>query len=449
MPRVVAMTWVASQRRWTKMHKGTRYYVSCKELGTDDTQAASVNAANLWWQTKLDELRSGEPKPVKPGTPEAQIAALEKLTGFCISDDADALAAQIAVYSNYEPGKLPDGIPELVLGPERIEAIKAGVETLLNPPAVPPEKTVGRLVALWVESERQRERSGNVGASRANMNRICLEHFADFLGTASAVEIINELKWQEFFSHVADKVAKRTWGMTHANRVFAVAKRFVRYLWELRLIELPRNLDSKRFSFKLSPSEIEVWTIDEIKKFLAPVNGQTRLHVLLMLNCGMLGKDISDLSPKEVDWKEGIITRKRSKTEAHESVPVVQYKLWAQTLKLLKEHRSDDPERVLLTTGGTPWITEQAAEGSSGFKRSDKVASCFKYWGQRTGVKKPPKALRATAASKLAEHHAYKFYAQYYLGQSPRTVADKHYVKPNDKEFFEALSWLESALNLK
>jgi hypothetical protein len=49
----------------------------------------------------------------------------------------------------------------------------------------------------------------------------------------------------------------------------------------------------------------------------------------------------------------------------------------------------------------------------------------------------------------LGEHSQYKFYAQYFLGQSPPTVADKHYVRPSDREFFEALAWLEGALALK
>jgi hypothetical protein len=68
---------------------------------------------------------------------------------------------------------------------------------------------------------------------------------------------------------------------------------------------------------------------------------------------------------------------------------------------------------------------------------------------QKARVKKPPKALRATAASNLAEHPSYKFCVQYYLGHPPRTVADKHYVRPTDTEFFEALLWLEEALGLR
>jgi hypothetical protein len=123
---------------------------------------------------------------------------------------------------------------------------------------------------------------------------------------------------------------------------------------------------------------------------------------------------------------------------------VVRYRLWGRTLRLLKEYRSNDPEHALLTTSGRRWI-EESHDGEN-YHRSDKVASNLKYWMRRAKVKHAPKALRATAASKLGEHPAYKFYAQYFLGQSPRGVVNAHYVRPNDAEFFEALVWLEGAL---
>jgi hypothetical protein len=72
---------------------------------------------------------------------------------------------------------------------------------------------------------------------------------------------------------------------------------------------------------------------------------------------------------------------------------------------------------VLLTTSGKRWIEEGNADGT--YHRSDKVASNFKYWMERARVKKPPKALRATGASKLGEHPQYKFYTTYFLGPSP------------------------------
>jgi hypothetical protein len=67
---------------------------------------------------------------------------------------------------------------------------------------------------------------------------------------------------------------------------------------------------------------------------------------------------------------------------------------------------------------------------------------------KRARVKHPPKGLRATGASKLAEHPAYKYFVDYYLGRSPRSIAHRHYVRPTDAEFFEALAWLGGQLGL-
>jgi hypothetical protein len=124
----------------------------------------------------------------------------------------------------------------------------------------------------------------------------------------------------------------------------------------------------------------------------------------------------------------------------------VKYKLWPLTFALLKHYRSGDPETVLLTTGGKKWIEEGMAED---YKRSDKVASCFKYWNKRAGVNKPPSKLRNTAATLLGDHLSYKFYTQYFLAQSPKTVTDKHYLIPSEAEFFAALEWLDGRLGLK
>ena len=49
----------------------------------------------------------------------------------------------------------------------------------------------------------------------------------------------------------------------------------------------------------------------------------------------------------------------------------------------------------------------------------------------------------------LAQHEKYKFYSQYFLGHAAQTVADKHYVKPNEAEFRLALSWLGAQFDLR
>lgn len=61
MPRLVLMTWVRSQKRWTKMYRGVRYYVSPRQLNAPETRAGSMAAANGWWRRKQQEIDRADP----------------------------------------------------------------------------------------------------------------------------------------------------------------------------------------------------------------------------------------------------------------------------------------------------------------------------------------------------------------------------------------------------
>jgi hypothetical protein len=55
------MTWIRSQKRWTKMYRGVRYYVSPRQLGTPETRAGSMAAAKEWWRRKQEEIDRADP----------------------------------------------------------------------------------------------------------------------------------------------------------------------------------------------------------------------------------------------------------------------------------------------------------------------------------------------------------------------------------------------------
>jgi hypothetical protein len=96
-----------------------------------------------------------------------------------------------------------------------------------------------------------------------------------------------------------------------------------------------------------------------------------------MLNCGMTQKDIADLAIAEVDWDEGRIIRKRSKTGDCESVPTVNYKLWPETFRLLRQERAQDSsELVLLNSNGSPLWTEQISAAGK-YQKTDNVKNAF------------------------------------------------------------------------
>ncbi len=60
--------------------------------------------------------------------------------------------------------------------------------------------------------------------------------------------------------------------------------------------------------------------------------------------------------------------------------------------------------------------------------------------------RRPLKLLRKTAASRLGQHREHSRYAQHFLGHAPRTIAEKHYVRPYEEQFDNAIRWLGEQL---
>jgi hypothetical protein len=100
-----------------------------------------------------------------------------------------------------------------------------------------------------------RVRTGKLGLARANMNKVCLRHFEAWLGPATAVTVISEAERLDWFHHLSAQVQKGIWKASHCDRIFSTSRRFVRFLWELRLVELPRNLESRNLSFVVGPEK--------------------------------------------------------------------------------------------------------------------------------------------------------------------------------------------------
>jgi len=319
----------------------------------------------------------------------------------------------------------------------KVTRVAEEMRRLMDEPGPDLDRSVGAQFAAWsalVLASRKANSTKKMKIHRLNF-------FVEFLGGSSDASKIDENRWESFFVWLAS----RDFEDSHKARIQIDAKNFVKYLFEKRILEtLPRNLGNKALAFGEAIKKIKVVPLADVRTFFEAATGQTKLHVLLGLNCGMTAQDISDLQQSQVNWTLGTVTRKRSKTTVHEDVPVVCYKLWPATFALLKKYRSDK-ETVLVTKSGKPWI-QSSYDGGREYKHSDSIGSCFKSVCAKTGLSLTPKNLRTVASNQLGTHPKFKFYAQYFLGQSPKTVADKHYVKPNDTEFFKALDWLRSVL---
>ena len=197
-----------------------------------------------------------------------------------------------------------------------------------------------------------------------------LQHIVDRVGCDRGLTEIDEQDWAGYYRYLLEQVGEARWSRAYAAKLHRTARQFIEHLSTGGLIERPRNLDDRTMRFRVTAKAVEVFTPADVRRLLEATNGQLRLHIMLAVNCGMTQQDISDLRPSEVELEAGTIRRKRSKTGEHEGVPVVTYPLWTETLALLAQHASADPEHYLVTRTGQVWVHK-------GEQRHDSIGLAF------------------------------------------------------------------------
>jgi len=298
-----------------------------------------------------------------------------------------------------------------------------------------------------------------ISAGRWGAYQRDMVQFLNWYDPERDVADINEDVYEAYYLHLNTRYTERSLAIDSCKNRWNTFLQFVSRLAERRLIPLPGNFKSKRLRFRQgSAKKIKVFAKDEVRKLVSACDGyseRTRLYILLMLNCGMYQSDISDLTTDEVDLKSGTITRQRSKRKGKDGeVMTVTYPLWPETLALLKQERAkvritlvgDDGRPVegayhfLLSDENKP-LCRLWMEGGK-MRRYDLVQSAWSRLCDKAGVKYPLKRFRKTGASILEQHSEYRRYTLHYLAQSPKSVAERSYIIPDEKTFREMLLWL-------
>jgi len=423
------MTWQASTRRWFKKHKGQIYAISCRQLGADETKEGSAAAANAWWEAKLAQIENAPP------------------TEQDLRVNAFKVWSMVQDWQHLDEASREKLVDSLV-GAGQYQKIKAQADAMVASAvkATPSDRTVQAQVEAWRTLLHGVCVSGQMSEGRYDAYCRNIGNFVEWVGPDTAIDAIDESKLEGFFTHLSLQVGAEKYSPSYAHTLMMTAKQFVGRLAELRLIPLPGNIRSRRFRFNHSaPAKIETFTAEEVRQMLSACDGfseKTKLFLLLMLNCGMYQNDIAELLKEEVSWSKGTLTRARSKTRERKG-PVVTYRLWPETLALLNKCRAEEGELVLATEEGNPLVRYWVEDGK--MRRYDCIHSAWTRLAEKIGLRKMRlglKHLRKTAATLLGQHPQYKFYVIHFLADSPKNIADKHYVTPNDEEFFAALEWL-------
>jgi len=303
--------------------------------------------------------------------------------------------------------------------------------------------SLGGWVKIYLAKEQQRVNARELSPGRFSSARASLFFFRDWAGAQIDVASISGQTLSRYHSHLLDLVTANSCSATYAGDRLVVVRSFIRWLWGQDAIEsLPKNIGSKELRITRRTKAPEAMTLDEVTTLLRGTTGLNQLCILLGLNCGMTQKDISDLLDADVSWTDGTITRKRSKTLKHVGVPTVTYKLWPETMRLLRQYRTGG-EVVLLTQSGKRLVEERLDESGT-YRKSDSVKAAYDRALAKLPLSKPFKLLRKTSATLINAHPQHRNLAQLFLGHAPSTIAEKHYIATSKNALDEALNYLRA-----
>lgn len=128
----------------------------------------------------------------------------------------------------------------------------------------------------------------------------------------------------------------------------------------------------------------------------------------------------------------------------HENVPVVDYLLWPETLRLLQQVRTHENQgRVLQNANGSALCTEVLTEDGK-YKKTDNVKNAFDRLRKKEGIDKPLKSFKKTSATLVKGDERFNGLEDLFLGHAPTKMSDKHYTQVPGKLLDQAILWLES-----
>jgi len=427
------MGWVRSMSRWQKRYKGKLYTVSPRQLGVEPrTRAASREAANGWWEKRREEIDAAAARRVPEVSLQEPFLTLvasipsEVLEIANIPEEARS-DGQRAIWTEWQRRVRQERAPHTQRFEERD---RQG----------PTDMTVGYHVERFLAGKMAEVEAGEISPGRYESYRCEIETFRDWLGGERPIKDLTAARLEDYVLHLRTEVTRKAIAARTGAERLKTAKQFIRGLWEAELIGLPHNIDSREMRLAVPARERRIMPLPEVKKLLEEARGRARLYLLLMLNCGLGQTELATLRHDQVDWKRGRIKRKRRKTKSLESVPEVDYLLWQETFRLLRQHRSSHETLALVSEDGNPLRSERIVEGRN--KVNDAIKSTYWRLRKRTKTTYPLKLLRKTASALMAAHGVYGRYVRHFLGQAPATVGDMHYIVPSQDQFDEAVRWL-------
>lgn len=443
------MNW-RSDNHWHLKHNGERFKKSPRQLRklypdlvTADTQAGTRKAANQFVIDKLATLNQ----------PTYAETRLDEMIDWAVKTGnvESAKSLQLSKEEGLDPFKIISNEGKAVWIDRLQQAKKKGDQS----------DNALKLAKDWLESKKLKvEGKTRSPGHWANLQRE-ITAFVNWFGADKSVTEINGLTFSQWHDHLVKQMNAGEMGASAAKKYQGTAKTWINWLWENdQIASLPKNLKNKDLIFEITYSEPVPWAKEDLHFVLPYCKGKPmELWLLLMANLGMTNSEVAAIKHEDVDWTSGMITLGRNKTKRFKRVPVITIPLWKTTFDLLKKHRSEHPEFVLVNEEGNPlWFEGLETNDETDedeYTKYDNIQS--NYYDLKLLIKasnpewkhKPLKQLRKTGPSMFRDNPEFTSIRQLFLRHAHEEVADLNYAAIPSVTLIKAVKWLGQALGIK
>lgn len=459
MPRKTRqLQWHKASRQWCKRYHGKLHYLgkgTPTNGGIGGRLDEQYDAALTKWESIKTEL-------------DAHDASIQR--GLRIEDLQDELRLsdlRRSVVVNEQITRLEDGqglddheATTATLNHVRLLAHRAssiddwqelakvigGLDT--DEPREPGFNSVAVLVDQFLEEKRLQESSGQRSAGRYVNIQSALTRFRDWVGGDLAVTDICSGTVSAYFRYILDRLADPEDGIGStytAKGYFQVAKQFIRWLAENEHIStLPANVNSRQLVIGVDYPNPRYLKPEQFRRVLEYSSPRSKLFWLLMVNAAMGQSDISALHPKQIDFKRGILNYKRTKLRRRATRKSRTYKLWPETIELLRELGKRAGDHVFLNRNGRPLVRRTIGPDGRP-QNSNNITNAWDRAEVHAGITGyAPRCLRKTGAT-ILRNSPFASKVGIYLQHRNNSI-DDHYAADYDNTLDEALRYVRHAL---
>ncbi|TWT64228.1 Tyrosine recombinase XerC [Rubinisphaera italica] len=399
MVGTVKLTYIKSQKRYTKMVKGNRWYSTSPLSQSDADFAKALTEFTLWkkQQSSPDKL----PSDIRNSLQRMRDTGISTYSELAEHLEQRAIAGDELNTVDLRPYGHSDAS-----------------QAIFNHQADQGELRRTGGIATYGQALTEFEAFKKLIVGDAKWSTLNSK-FAFIRPYLQNIELgkISLQEWEKLFAAIK---TNKNWSPATAGDTLILTRSFFKWLHETTRASTPPFVTSSIYKIDKEYKQIEFFSVEEIELIMAAATPIQKLHYQLMLNCGMTAADLSELKPSQVDYKNGTLTRRRGKHKKNASanIPTVRYKLWDCCLSGLQKLGNKTGENVFLADDGKPLC---------GKSRRDKVADEFDKIQETTGIEKTVKYFRKSGASAIGSHTQFKIWREVYLANVPKGTTDKHY----------------------